>query len=128
MPLYADRVRLAQVLANLLTNAAKYTDRGGFIRLRANVDTEEVTVRVTDNGTGIASDALLSIFEMFYQVSSALQRADGGLGIGLALVKGLVELHGGTVEAHSEGLGHGSEFIVRLPLAPVDSRAVPIAP
>ena len=125
VPLYADRVRLAQVLANLLTNAAKYTDRGGFIRLRANVDTQEVTVRVTDNGTGIASDALLSIFEMFYQVSSALQRADGGLGIGLALVKGLVELHGGTVEAHSEGLGHGSEFIVRLPLAPADALAVP---
>jgi PAS domain S-box-containing protein len=116
--LNADRVRLAQVLANLLTNAAKYTNRGGHIRLRANVEAGEVVVRVTDNGIGIASEALLHIFEMFSQVNSALERAEGGLGIGLALVKGLVELHGGRVEARSEGLGHGSEFVVHLPLAP----------
>jgi CheY-like chemotaxis protein len=114
----ADRVRLAQVLANLLTNAAKYTDRGGHIRLRASVEANQVTLRVADNGIGIASEALVHVFEMFSQVGSALERAEGGLGIGLALVKGLVELHGGTVEARSDGLDCGSEFVVRLPLGP----------
>jgi PAS domain S-box-containing protein len=115
--LEADPVRLAQVLANLLTNAAKYTDAGGHIRLTAERQGGELVVAVRDNGIGLAAEHLPRLFEMFSQVAPALERSQGGLGIGLALVKGLVEMHGGTVEAHSEGPGRGSEFVVRLPEA-----------
>jgi PAS domain S-box-containing protein len=115
--LHADPTRLAQVFSNLLTNAAKYSDRGGHVRLTAERQGGEVVVSVRDDGIGIAPEHLPRLFQMFSQVDSALERSQGGLGIGLALVRGLVEMHGGTVEAKSEGLGQGSEFLIRLPLA-----------
>ena len=111
----ADPLRVAQVLSNLLTNAAKYTDAEGQIRLSASVEADQVVIRVADNGIGISADAMPRIFEMFAQVHSSTDRSEGGLGIGLALAKGLVELHGGKMEASSEGLGRGSEFTIRLP-------------
>lgn len=116
-PIYlnADAIRLTQVFSNLLTNAYKYTDKGGRISLTAVRENGEVVVVVKDNGIGIAPEFLPSVFERFAQEQSALERSQGGLGIGLALVKGLVELHGGTVSAQSPGLGKGSEFVVRLP-------------
>jgi PAS domain S-box-containing protein len=113
----ADPTRLAQVFGNLLTNAAKYTDRGGRIGLTAERKGHEVVVAVRDTGIGIAAEHLPRLFEMFSQVAPALERSQGGLGIGLSLARGLVELHGGGIEARSEGLGKGSEFVVRLPLA-----------
>jgi PAS domain S-box-containing protein len=112
----ADAARLAQILANLLTNAGKYTQEGGTIRVQVGREGYEAVVRVIDNGPGISEDALPRIFEMFSQGKSERQHAEGGLGIGLALVRGLVSLHGGTIEARSEGPGQGSEFIVRLPI------------
>jgi PAS domain S-box-containing protein len=112
----ADPVRLAQVFSNLLTNAAKYTDRGGSIRLSAERHGTEVVVSVRDTGIGIPAEHLPRLFEMFSQAAPALERSQGGLGIGLALVRGLVEMHGGTVEARSEGPGKGSELIVLLPV------------
>jgi two-component system CheB/CheR fusion protein len=118
--LEADAVRLAQVFSNLLVNAAKYTDAGGRIELRARQENEELVLSVRDNGIGIAADMLPRLFTLFSQVSGALGRSEGGLGVGLALVRGIVTLHGGHVEVHSEGLGRGSEFVVRLPvIAPV---------
>lgn len=114
----ADALRVSQILANLLTNAAKYTDPGGRIELRAEVDAEVLRVSVKDNGIGIPSTAMPELFTLFSQVEASAARSEGGLGIGLALVKGLVELHGGTVSATSGGSGQGSEFIVRLPLVP----------
>jgi PAS domain S-box-containing protein len=113
----ADPTRLAQVFGNLLTNAAKYTDRGGRVRLTAHPEGGGVVVSVEDNGIGIAAEHLAGVFEMFNQVTPVIERSQGGLGIGLALVRGLVEMHGGTVEAHSEGPGRGSIFTVRLPAA-----------
>lgn len=117
MPFDADPVRLAQVIGNLLTNAAKYTEPGGHIWLTAERDGEMAVLRVQDSGIGIAPHMLPRIFELFVQVDHASTKAQGGLGIGLTLVKSLVEMHNGTVEARSEGLGKGSEFVVRLPLA-----------
>jgi CheY-like chemotaxis protein len=111
----ADPLRLAQVLSNLLTNAAKYTDPHGTILLRASADEAIVEICVTDTGVGITPDALSAVFTMFSQVRSSQDRSEGGLGIGLALSKGVVELHGGTIEARSEGPGKGSQFIVRIP-------------
>ncbi len=111
----ADLTRLAQVFSNLLTNSAKYTEPGGRIRLAAEREVGEVVVTVRDNGIGIPAEALGRIFDMFSQVDRSVERNTGGLGIGLALVKGLVEMHGGTVTAESEG--EGSTFTVRLPLA-----------
>jgi CheY-like chemotaxis protein len=103
-------------VANLLTNAARYTEPGGEIRLRAWRDgATQLAVSVRDNGVGIAADVLPRVFELFYQGQRGVDRAEGGLGIGLALVRSLVELHGGSVEARSAGRGRGSEFIVRLP-------------
>ena len=112
----ADPLRLAQILANLLTNAAKYSEPGGRVDIRASVVGNRVRISVEDTGIGIEAPLLPHVFEMFSQVKSSLDRAEGGLGIGLALVKGLVDLHDGTVEARSEGLGKGAEFIVTLPL------------
>jgi PAS domain S-box-containing protein len=111
----ADPLRLAQVLSNLLTNAAKYTDPEGHVDLDASVETGELRISVTDSGIGIESDALEHVFTMFSQVKSAKDRSEGGLGIGLALSKGLVELHQGELSASSAGPGLGSQFIVRLP-------------
>ena len=119
----ADPVRLAQVFANLLNNAAKYSEDGGQIWLSAVCEGREVVVSVKDTGIGIEPDQLPQLFEMFSQVHSALDRSQGGLGIGLALVRGLVEMHEGSVEARSEGSGQGSEFIVRLPLVDFESLA-----
>ncbi len=113
-----DPTRLAQVFSNLLNNAAKYTERGGRITLTAELKGGEAVVTVRDNGIGIPAASLPKLFEMFSQVDRSLERAEGGLGIGLALVKGLTEAHGGSVEARSEGVGHGSTFVVRLPVAP----------
>jgi PAS domain S-box-containing protein len=112
----ADLTRLAQVFLNLLNNAAKYTERAGRIDLRAERHGSEVVVSVRDTGIGIPPDNLPSIFEMFSQLEGALSRSQGGLGIGLFLVKRLVQMHGGTIEAHSEGRGRGTEFVVRLPI------------
>ncbi len=111
----ADPLRLAQILSNLLTNAAKYTDPGGRIQLRVECDQQNMVFAVNDSGIGIPAEALKSIFTMFSQVKSGTDRSEGGLGIGLALTKGLVELHGGRIEAHSAGPGQGCEFTVRLP-------------
>jgi signal transduction histidine kinase/ActR/RegA family two-component response regulator len=121
--LNADPVRLTQVISNLLNNAAKYTERGGRIVLSARVFGSEAVISVKDTGIGIPADMLGRIFDMFVQVDPSRERTRQGLGIGLTLVKRLVELHGGTVEARSEGLGKGSEFIVRLP-AFADQRSV----
>ena len=121
--LNADLTRLAQVFANLLTNSAKYTERGGRIALRADRSDAEVVVKVQDSGIGIPADALPTIFDMFAQVDRPVERSTGGLGIGLALVKGLVEMHGGTVSATSGGPDRGSEFTVRLPALPVSAAA-----
>jgi CheY-like chemotaxis protein/two-component sensor histidine kinase len=119
--LHADPVRLAQVIANLLTNAAKYTEPNGLIQLSAEREQEQVTVRVRDNGIGIDPSMLPHIFELFVQVDHASTRSQGGLGLGLTLVKSLVEMHGGAVAATSAGLGKGSEFSVRLPLSIVQA-------
>jgi signal transduction histidine kinase/CheY-like chemotaxis protein len=113
----ADVTRLAQVFGNLLTNAAKYTGRGGRIDLTAERQGSEVVVSVKDTGIGIPVGKLQSIFEMFAQVEGALGRSQGGLGIGLSLAERLVEMHGGSITAHSDGPGRGSEFVVRLPVA-----------
>jgi PAS domain S-box-containing protein len=121
----ADPVRLAQVITNLLTNAAKYTDPGGTIALRGRVEGTRLVLSVRDSGIGIALDALENIFTMFSQVDGSLTRAEGGLGIGLALVKGLVELHGGSVAAASEGPGRGAEFTLRLPIPAARAEAAP---
>ena len=107
----ADPLRLAQVLSNLLTNAAKYTDPGGTIELRASASEDAVTITVADTGVGLAPDALSRVFTMFAQIKATQDRSEGGLGIGLALSKGLVELHGGSIEARSAGAGRGSEFM-----------------
>ncbi|MGZ5216015.1 MAG: hybrid sensor histidine kinase/response regulator [Caldimonas sp.] len=112
-----DLTRLAQVFSNLLINAAKYTQPGGRIGLTVEVQGREVVVTVTDSGIGIAAEQMPRIFEMFGQAASALDRSQGGLGIGLSLAKGFVELHGGRIGARSEGVGAGSEFFVRLPIA-----------
>jgi PAS domain S-box-containing protein len=114
--LVADPVRLAQILANLLVNAAKYTDTGGRIEVDARREESELVIAVRDNGMGISAEMMPRLFSLFAQASPALERSDGGLGIGLSLVRGLVELHGGSITAHSQGAGHGAEFVVRLPI------------
>jgi PAS domain S-box-containing protein len=120
----ADPVRLAQVFTNLLINAAKYTNPGGRIELHARREHGNLIVSVRDNGIGIAPEMIPHLFTLFSQVDTALERSEGGLGIGLALVRGLVELHGGTVEARSDGSHCGSEFVVSLPVVvPMRERA-----
>ncbi|HEY0707885.1 MAG TPA: GAF domain-containing protein [Polyangia bacterium] len=118
--LFGDHIRLCQVLSNLLTNAAKYTDPGGQISIRAVVENDQVTISVRDNGIGIDGRLLPHIFDVFTQAPQTIERSQGGLGLGLTIVKQIAELHGGSVEAHSDGLGLGSEFSVHLPLAPAD--------
>ncbi|RYZ02238.1 MAG: response regulator [Myxococcales bacterium] len=112
-----DPARLQQILANLLNNAAKYTPIGGHVQVRAEVSGNMAVLRVKDDGMGIPKDTLAEVFELFVQSTRTLDRAEGGLGVGLTLVRGLVERHGGSVEAHSDGAGQGSEFIARLPLS-----------
>jgi PAS domain S-box-containing protein len=134
-PVYldADPVRLVQVFQNLLNNACMYTQKGGSVRLDARHDGNDVVVRVIDTGVGISPDDLPNLFEMFSRVSTPADQLSTGLGIGLALARGLVELHGGGIEARSDGLGKGSEFLIRLPAAastrsapaPVERRADP---
>ena len=111
----ADGARLAQVLSNLLNNAAKYTEEGGRIDLIVEQAQAEVVIRVRDNGIGMAPERLTNVFDMFEQIEGEADRSQGGLGIGLTLARSLVELHGGKIEAHSDGLGKGSEFVTRLP-------------
>ena len=124
-PIYlnADRARLAQVFGNLLNNSSKYTKPGGRISLTAARCGDEVVVTVKDNGAGIPADKLDSIFDMFMQVDRTAERSQGGLGIGLTLVKRLVEMHRGTIEPRSAGEGGGSEFVVRLPVLSAPSEA-----
>jgi len=117
IPLRGDSMRLAQVFANLLNNAAKYTDHGGQIWLTAKRVGPTAVVTVRDNGIGLPEDMLPTVFDMFMQADRSANRSQGGLGIGLTLVKSLVELHGGTISVHSDGPGQGSEFTVRLPVA-----------
>lgn len=114
--LHADPTRLAQVISNLLNNSAKYTEPGGHIAVVGTLNDGEVVLSVTDNGLGIPAEAIPRLFQMFSQFDHNIERAQGGLGIGLSLVRRLVDLHGGTVTAHSEGVGRGSEFTVRLPI------------
>ncbi|MEM8515423.1 PAS domain S-box-containing protein [Massilia sp. MP_M2] len=116
LPVQADATRIAQVVGNLLTNAAKYTPPGGAISLRVTQDGTDAVIAVSDNGVGIPATSLESVFEMFSQVGSNRQHAQGGLGIGLSLVRQLVKLHNGVVSAHSDGVGKGSTFTVRLAL------------
>jgi PAS domain S-box-containing protein len=128
--LYGDEVRLAQVFANLLNNAAKYTDRGGQIWITARREGSEVAVTVRDNGIGLEADVLPVVFDMFMQADRRHERSQGGLGIGLTLVKSLVEMHGGSVVVQSAGTNQGSEFTVRLPISNRMPRetAVPAVP
>ena len=119
-----DLTRLVQVFGNLLSNAVKYTPSGGRIRLSAEPLGDEVVVTVADSGIGIPAEALPHVFELFSQVDRSLERSTGGLGIGLALVKGLVEMHGGRVQAESAGAGRGTTFVVRLPTVRVSSRPI----
>ena len=126
VPIYIDGdiTRLAQVFVNLLSNAVRYTNKGGRIRLIVRREQAGAVIRVIDPGIGISRDQMSRIFEMFAQVDQSLERGQGGLGVGLALTRTLVELHGGIVEAKSEGLGKGSEFIVRIPAVPAQREQV----
>lgn len=117
----ADATRLAQVFGNLLSNAARYTPRRGLLALRAERQGELLTVSVSDNGVGLRPESLRSIFSMYTQADHGAERRTAGLGIGLALVRGLTEMHGGSVHAESEGVGKGSRFVVRLPGLLVDA-------
>jgi signal transduction histidine kinase/ActR/RegA family two-component response regulator len=119
---YADPVRVEQIVTNILTNAVKYTPEGGHVTLAPGRDGAMAEIRVTDDGVGIAGDRIGGIFELFAQAENAIGRAQGGMGIGLALVRNLAELHEGSVHARSDGVGKGSEFVVRLPLATAEER------
>jgi PAS domain S-box-containing protein len=125
LPVDGDGVRLAQVFSNLLNNAAKYTDDGGRIEIEARREGASVHVSIRDNGIGIAADQLPRLFEMFAQIDPTQARRHGGLGIGLSLAQRLVQMHGGTLQAASEGRGRGSVFSVRLPLAPGSAAPAP---
>jgi CheY-like chemotaxis protein/two-component sensor histidine kinase len=129
-PIYldADSARLTQVLSNLLNNACKFTNNGGCITLTAEQQGEQALIRVSDNGIGLAADQRSRIFDMFAQVDTSLERSASGLGIGLTLVKNLVEMHGGTVEAHSQGIGQGSEFVICLPISVATAEPQPPVP
>jgi CheY-like chemotaxis protein/two-component sensor histidine kinase len=117
-----DRARLVQCVGNLLNNAAKYTEPGGHIGLNVCADAERVTIRVTDDGMGISAELLPQVFDFFVQGDRSLDRSQGGLGIGLSVVQRLIEMHGGRVTAHSDGVGCGATFELSLPLAPAPSQ------
>jgi signal transduction histidine kinase/ActR/RegA family two-component response regulator len=119
--LEADSIRLVQIIVNLLNNAAKYTEPGGHVWLTVVRETEEAVIRVRDSGMGIAPEMLPHVFDLFTQAEWAVDRSQGGMGIGLALVRRLIDLHGGTITAHSAGVGQGSEFVVRLPALPAQT-------
>jgi signal transduction histidine kinase len=123
-----DLTRLSQVLANLLNNAAKYTDARGHIQVRVERDGGDAVIRVLDDGMGIPREMLSKVFDLFAQADRTLERSSGGLGIGLALVRRLVEMHGGSVSAHSGGLGQGTEMVVRLPMTTADDPPLPPPP
>lgn len=126
--LYADPVRLAQVIANLLTNSAKYTEAKGHIAISASREGDDAVLRIRDDGIGIAPEVLPHVFELFVQAEHASTKAQGGLGIGLTLARNLAQMHGGAIEAYSAGLGKGSEFLIRLPLvAPAHEEKGPTA-
>jgi signal transduction histidine kinase/ActR/RegA family two-component response regulator len=126
MPIDVDPTRISQVFANLINNAAKYTPDGGRIAVTAETSGPTLSVRVQDTGVGIPADMLPHVFDMFTQVGQSIERSQGGLGIGLTLVRRLVEMHGGTASAESDGPGLGSTFVVTLPLAPIQAAiAVP---
>ncbi|HVE57362.1 MAG TPA: ATP-binding protein, partial [Pyrinomonadaceae bacterium] len=129
-PIYidADLTRIAQIFLNILNNAAKYSDAGGQISLTAKKEDGDAVISIKDSGLGIEPEMLSKIFEMFGQIETPEEQARGGLGIGLSVVKKLVEMHGGSIQAFSEGRGTGSEFIVRLPLAAEQSEAMPASP
>jgi two-component system, sensor histidine kinase len=126
----ADPTRLEQIITNLLDNAVSYTPSGGRIDIEVRREGRDAVLRVADSGTGIAAEMLPRVFDLFAQATTADHRSAGGLGIGLTLVRRLVEMHGGTITAFSDGVGHGSEFVVRLPLidAPAAGGAPPAAP
>jgi two-component system CheB/CheR fusion protein len=121
-----DQTRLEQVLVNLLGNAAKYSGDGSTIQVVLASGQGKAQIRVKDNGVGIAPDVLPRVFDLFTQADASLERSQGGLGVGLTLVKRLVELHDGAVEAHSGGLGQGAEFVVSLPLLPAQPASTPV--
>ena len=128
LPVWGDRHRLAQLLSNLLNNSARYTQPGGSIAVRARAEPDAALVQVRDTGRGIEADMLERIFDMFVQGRAPLERIGGGLGVGLALARRIAELHGGTLEARSEGVGRGSEFTLRLPLAHGKAEAPEVKP
>ena len=114
---FADPTRTEQIIANLLTNAAKYTNKGGRITVRTFAENGEAVIEVIDTGIGLPPEMLHRVFDLFAQADRTLDRSEGGLGIGLTVARKLAEMHGGSISADSEGLGHGSTFTVRLPLA-----------
>jgi len=120
VPVHGDPARLQQVQANLLSNACKYSQAGGSVRFELRREDGEAVIRVTDNGCGIEPELLPRIFDLFVQGDQSIARSEGGLGIGLTLLRSLVELHGGRVDVRSDGSGRGSAFTVRLPLAPAE--------
>jgi two-component system CheB/CheR fusion protein len=124
VPVVGDPARLQQIQANLLSNASKYSPRGGDVRLELRTVTDEVMIRVSDHGRGIGRETLPRIFDLFVQGDQSLDRSEGGLGIGLTLLRSLVELHNGRVDAQSDGPGRGSTFTVWLPLAPLAAAEV----
>ncbi len=126
--LEADPIRMAQVLTNLLTNAIKYSDHGRAIALRTEAEANHVRFEVEDGGIGLSQDQIAQIFEMFNQVSPRLDRSEGGLGIGLAVARALVEMHGGQITASSEGLGKGSTFTVIVPRGQPEPAAARMEP
>ena len=123
IPVRGDYVRLTQLFANVLTNAAKYTETGGTVSLRVEKTCSHVLISVKDDGVGIPAEMLPHVFDLFAQVDHTLNRSQGGLGIGLALVKRLAEMHGGHVTAHSDGIGRGAEFVISLQRITADSEA-----
>jgi signal transduction histidine kinase/ActR/RegA family two-component response regulator len=124
----ADPVRVEQIITNILTNAVKYTPEGGHVEMKLRTEGKDATIEVTDDGVGIAPERIGVIFELFAQAENAIGRSQGGMGIGLALVRNLVQLHDGRVEARSDGDGKGSEFVVYLPLAKEEQRSAPRPP
>jgi signal transduction histidine kinase/CheY-like chemotaxis protein len=124
----ADPVRADQILTNVLTNAIKYTPDGGHVKVAMQREEGKATIRVSDDGVGIAPNRIATIFELFAQAENAIGRSQGGMGIGLALVRNLVELHQGTISVSSDGVGKGSEFVIRLPLADPASKAAEATP